>query len=127
MELKINAGMSALFLISTLSGCVASVPVNGKSAAGSALKSDTTKTVVTLAKAYTRCDRVESIQTEILRINPAGPKPLPASSQPGSVDERWTVAICGRKVPVLVTFTPDGQGGTFFRTTIEQTGPGAVL
>lgn len=127
MELKINTGMAALFLLSTLSGCVASVPVNGKSAAGSALKSDATKTVVMLAKAYTRCDHVESIQTEILRINPAGPKPLPASGQPASVDERWTVAICGCKVPVLVRFTPDGRGGTFFSTTVEKTGPGPVL
>ncbi|MCW8908624.1 MAG: hypothetical protein OQL28_15385 [Sedimenticola sp.] len=127
MELNTKLCMSALLFLSTLSGCMAFVPVNGESTAGNVLKSDTKAKVVLLAKAYADCNRIDSIRTEILEFKPIQSELLPAQTRPVRVDERWTVAACGKKVPVLVSFVPDGMGGTYYSVTVEKTEKEPVL
>jgi hypothetical protein len=112
----IVTGLLPLLMI----GCVTSTPTTGQTAAGSTLKKDTTRFVTMMAKAQEKCDLIDSIDTEIIKINPVGTGKTPASIKYGSSEERWKVNLCGKQVPYLVTFTPDGNGGTYFSTAREK-------
>jgi hypothetical protein len=94
--------------------------MSGETKAGDTLKSDTARNISTWAKIETKCDHIDSIQTKIIKTNPIGTGKSVASREYGSVDEKWVVNLCGTSIPFLVTFTPDGQGGTFFRTSREK-------
>ena len=127
MELNTKHSLSALLFLSTLSGCVAFVPVQGNTTAGSVFISDAKDKVIMLAKLHARCNRVDSIQAEILGINPVPSEQSLAQTRPVRVDERWTVAACGKEVPVLVSFVTDGMGGTYYSVSIEKAGKEPVL
>jgi hypothetical protein len=71
------------------------------------------------AKVETKCDRIESIETQVISVNPIGTGNTAGEKKYGSVNERWVVNLCGKSIPFAVTFTPDGQGGTFFSTSRE--------
>jgi hypothetical protein len=100
-----------------LGACVTSVPISGDTRAGSVLKSDEARKVSTWAKSETKCNRVDSIDTKVIAVNPVGTGDTEASRKYGSVNERWVVNLCGMSVPFSVTFTPDGQGGTYTGTS----------
>jgi hypothetical protein len=72
------------------------------------------------AKMETQCKQIDSIQTQALKVNPVGTGETEGSRKYGSVEERWIVNICNKEIPFLVTFTPDGQGGAFFSTSLEK-------
>lgn len=120
---KVNQGfLSALLAVGVLSlaACATSIPINGDTKAGDTLKSDTARKVSMWARAETKCDRIDSIETKVISVNPVGTGKSEASRKYGSVDERWVVNLCGNSIPFSVTFTPDGQGGTFFTTSRER-------
>jgi hypothetical protein len=107
-------------LISALTSCATTPPISGESKAGSILKSDVAMQVSTLAKIYASCERIDSFQTKILKINPVGSGKTAASIKFGSVEERWVANLCGQSMPFSVTLTPDGEGGTFFSTHLDK-------
>jgi hypothetical protein len=109
-------------LLSTVvfGGCAATAPISGETHADLTLKSDVARKISLWAKVDTGCQRIDAIQTEVIRVNPIGTGDSPAARQYGSVDERWVVSLCDRKVPYLVSFTPDGKGGTFYKTSLEK-------
>ena len=109
---------SALAL--ALTGCAAAISVNGNTSAGDTLKSDVSRKLGMEARVYTKCERIDSVTTEVLKTNAVGSGKTPASLKYGSVEERWTVALCGQRVPFQVTLTPDGEGGTYFSTSREK-------
>ena len=119
MKFKISLFLSVL-LTCILGGCAGTVPINGETRAGDLLKSDTTKQIAVMAKIYAKCEKIDSIQTQALRTNPVGTGKTAASLKYGSVEERWSVKLCEQTIPFLVTFTPDGVGGTFISSTREK-------
>ncbi len=111
---------AALLITMLLGGCATAIPINGQTKAGTTLKSDTANMVIMRAKIYAKCDQVDSINTQIVKVHPVGVTGLSAAAKKyGRTDELWTVSLCGQQVPVSVTFTPDGEGGTFFSTSIN--------
>ncbi|MDD3775519.1 MAG: hypothetical protein PHV08_06135 [Sulfurovaceae bacterium] len=117
---KIKRSTFAIMAISTFFGCTSKVLISGESSAGPLLKSDTTRQVSLMAKIQAKCNKVDSISTQIIKINPIGTGKSAASKKYGSVDERWSVSLCNKNIPYLVTFTPDGEGGTYFSTRLEK-------
>ena len=103
-----------------LTGCATAIPVSGESRAGDTLKSDVSRQISMQAKIYAKCERIDSIQTQILKTNPVGTGKTAASIKYGSVEERWAVNLCGQNMPFLVTLTPDGEGGTYFSTSRDK-------
>lgn len=103
-----------------LTSCATTSPISGESKAGDTLKSDVARQISMQAKIYGKCERIDSIQTQILKINPVGSGKTAASVRYGSIEERWVANLCGQNMPFLVTLTPDGEGGTFFSTTRDK-------
>lgn len=108
-----------LVAVLSLAACAAPIPISGNTKAGDTLKSDTTRDLSMLARIQTQCDRIESIETQVVSVNPIGTGNTEAAWKYGSVNERWVVNLCGKSIPFAVTFTPDGQGGTFFQISRE--------
>ena len=118
-----SVGSAALIsaLSATLVACASPIPFQGTTTAGEMLRADVANSLTGRAKFLANCNApVDKIQTEVLRTHPPGSAGSSAAAKNyGSVDERWTLSLCGKNLPFAVTFTPDGQGGTFFRTTNE--------
>lgn len=98
----------------------ANVPITGNTHAGATLKADVARTISMQAQIQSNCQKIDAIQTEVVKINPVGTGNSAASRQYGSVDERWIVQLCDQQIPFKVTLTPDGQGGTFFSTSRDK-------
>ena len=111
----------AIQLVGVLSvaACATPISISGNTKAGDTLKSDTAKQVSMWARVETKCERIDSIDTEVIAVNSAGTGNTAGSKKYGSINERWVVNLCGKSIPFSVTFTPDGQGGTFFSTSRE--------
>lgn len=108
-------------LILSVTACTSLPPMKGETKAGETLRADVVRQLTGRAKFSANCaDTIESIQTQILRVNPIGTGNTAAAVQYGSVDERWVFSLCSQNIPFLVTFTPDGNGGTFFSTSPDQ-------
>jgi hypothetical protein len=111
-------------VLPTLVACAASIPISGETRADDTLKSDVIRKISVWAKSDVKCDRVDSIKTQIIQINPIGTGDTPGARKYGSTDERWIVNLCGKSLPFGITFVPDGKGGTYFYTKRK---PGEVL
>jgi hypothetical protein len=68
-----------------------------------------------IATARLKCPNIDSIFTEVLNVDPAIKGNTEGSVVKGNIEERWTARACGREAPFLVTFVPDGKGGTYFK------------
>lgn len=109
--------------VSGLAACAtpqANIPITGNTHAGATLKADVAQNLSMQAQIQSNCQKVDAIQTEVVKINPVGTGNSAASRQYGSVDERWIVQLCNQQIPFKVTLTPDGQGGTFFSTSRDK-------
>ncbi len=102
-----------------VAACATPISFSGNTRAGDALKSDTARHISMLARLETKCGGIESIDTQIIAVNPVGTGNTVGSIKYGSVHERWVATLCGKSIPFSVVFTPDGEGGTFFRTSRE--------
>ncbi len=118
MKQKLSAVLLFIGVLSIVA-CATPISISGETKAGKTLKSDTARQVSMWAKVETKCDRIDSIETKVISVNPVGTGNTPGSRKYGSVNERWVVNLCGKSIPFSVTFTPDGQGGTFFSTSRE--------
>lgn len=98
-------------------GCATPIPFSGITTADARLEADTKRMLAQRAMFVQKCDRVDSIVATVIAIHPVGTGDTEASRMYGSVDERWTVRLCGAERSYAVTFTSDGKGGTYFRTS----------
>lgn len=110
-----NSMITATFVL--LAGCQ-SIPsssgksgelsYSGESHADGTLRSDTTKMVKMLAGGQ-GCKSIEHINTKVLHYEPR-------NNEKGHVwgKEGWMATGCGKPYAFYVTFTEDGNGGTFF-------------
>lgn len=111
---KFLIGMAPWLIV----GCAASVPMIGTTRADDTLKADTVRQVTMSAKFYGECEKIESIEMQLKETNPPGTiGDSEATRLYGNVKERWTVNLCGKKLPFDIKFTPDGTGGTYFLTS----------
>ena len=105
-----------LILAMWVVGCASNQSVNdannsffsGETHADSKLRSDTTNMIKTIVKAR-GCSSIDHIDAKVLHYEPS-------NGQKGHVwgQEGWMVTGCGKPYPFLVSFTEDGNGGTFF-------------
>lgn len=109
-----------LVVASALAACATPTPISGNTRAGEMLKADTSRFVSMLAKVETKCDQIDSIETQLIKVNPVGTGNTAGAKRYGSTEERWVINLCNQSIPYAVTFTPDGQGGTFFATSREK-------
>ena len=109
----------AVAVLSLLSACATPIPTSGKTVAGDLLKADTTRDLARRAKLEWSCDQITSIETQILSVSPRGTGGTPAARTYSGATERWVVNLCGKSIRYLVTFTADGDGGTFYLITRE--------
>ena len=81
---------------------------SGESHADETLRSDTTKMVKMIVGGQ-GCKSIEHINTKVLHYEPR-------NGEQGHVwaKEGWMATGCGKPYPFYVTFTEDGNGGTFF-------------
>lgn len=118
--------MKTLIALSLSSGLMAACSMQpilrGESVADSSLKSDAARLVTEYAQAMTGCRYPQSIETEVLRVNPAAADSA-GIGQFASVEERWVLTGCGLTVPFTVTFRPDAKGGTFIQVTAQPKAP----
>jgi hypothetical protein len=98
-----------------IAGSAAGSEVSGNSVASPHLKSDTAKMVSTYATAAAKCDRIDSIDVQTLKVDSNVKGNAAGHVTQGNIDERWTAKLCGQQIPFLVTFIPDGKGGTYMR------------
>lgn len=103
----------ALIALTTVlsSACTTAPTFNGQSHASGLLRSDTMTTLNNLTRAQ-GCGSIERVDTSILTA-PEG--------EPGrrSVVERWEAHGCQKTHVYQVTFTEDGQGGTFMNIRMQ--------
>lgn len=76
------------------------------------------------AKLEWNCDQITAIEAQFLSVSPRGTGGTPAARMYGAVNERWVVNLCGKSVRYLVTFSPDGNGGTFYWIAREPSSQG---
>jgi hypothetical protein len=108
-----------LVAVLSLAACATPISIRGDTKAGDPLKSDTARQVSMWARVETKCDHIESIETQVISVNPIGTGNSEGARKYGSVNERWVVNLCGKPIPFAITFTPDGEGGTFFNISRE--------
>jgi hypothetical protein len=90
----------------------------GKTVASPLLKANTLEIVGALAMAKTGCRAIDTVNTEIVEVSGAGVADAQGRAIP-SVRERWTLGLCGQRIPCRVNFSPDGQGGTNIQAALE--------
>jgi hypothetical protein len=112
--------MAVCLLALSLAACASGPKFYGNTVADSRLRNDTSAIVVGVAMAKTKCKTVDSISTSVVSV----PKDIQGNSAGkivggGDIVERWVATACGQTAPFLVTFTPDGQGGSYMSVKAE--------
>ena len=103
-----------IFCLSLIS-CAKPPPMDGQTSITNGFKNEMAIHTALRAKLflqqnfYIQCDSVDVVKTYIL-----------GSSSSGKSFERWVAILCGKEVPYLFTFTPDGEGGTFFSVKFDR-------
>ncbi len=122
-ECDTKYGFAGVILsVLAIAGCATTlpVPVTGSTSASPRLKADTADFVIMYAKAKTNCPKVDSIVTELLQADPSAKSNSAGMLVEGKIEERWTAMLCAQEAKFRITFTPDGNGGTYFGVKPEQ-------
>ena len=109
--------------LAVVTGCATgvNVPMSGTTVAQGKLKADVFRMLPAYAAAATGCtEPIERVHTEIVEAPETVEVDKDGRVRQGRVRERWVVTLCGRGTPFLVTFTPDGKGGSFVSLSREQ-------
>lgn len=109
------------FLLALVGGCAISpaAPISGNSSASARLLADTSNMVVFYVKTQTKCQTVEAIRVEPIRNDQNLKRDDQGVVTQGNIDERWIAKACGQDIPFLITFIPDGKGGSYYRVRRE--------
>jgi hypothetical protein len=109
-----GAALVVAGMASVLSGC-ASAPLAfaGRTMASPQLQKDTLKLISMAFEAKTKCKTLDAVETEVLAVDPDIRRDQSGVLLKGPIKEKWTALGCGQRMPLVVTFTPDGKGGAF--------------
>ena len=105
----------AIAALTAVAGCATGPDIRGETTASPQLRADTVKAVSIYATAATQCERVDSINVQTLHVDPDVRGDSSGEVISGNIEERWTASLCGQEAPFLVTFIPDGRGGSVIR------------
>jgi hypothetical protein len=130
-----NQHIRQWFVLSSIIGFLLSLPVQaattapkdgrlpGTSAAGLQLQKDAAMSVFVAAsmalKIPKSCQQVDIPNTQLVSP-PKNPVFKNGVLITGNWQERWTVAMCGKKALVPITFIPDGKGGTYYKVAQKE-------
>jgi hypothetical protein len=109
-----------LLLLLALFACASGPRFSGQSVADSRLRADTTVFIIGPTLAATNCKQVDSIQTSIISVDKDLQGNAAGKIVKGDTSERWVASACGKTVSFLVTYHPDGQGGSFLAVHQEK-------
>lgn len=116
-----NSSLASVVILAAVAGCSASQPrMTGDSVASAKLRKDTLALVEVYALGVTGCQRVDSVETSVVSVSDVIAGNRAGAMTAGTVQERWVALACGRSVSLLVTFTPDGSGGSFISVEGEK-------
>lgn len=107
-----------VMLISCASTSV--VPVSGSTAASPRLQKDALTLLKAAFGAKAGCTAIDSVQTETLSVAADVKANQAGAIVHGIVKERWIAIGCGQRMPLDMTFTPDGKGGTYIGFTLQK-------
>lgn len=109
------ARLAAMAALAVLTGCGTSAPqFSGQSLASDQLRRDTLEMLKPYNSARTGCERIEAIETSVVRepgnvlTNDSG-----AVMKGSPARERWIATSCGSQAAYHIDFIPDGSGGNF--------------
>ncbi len=86
------------------------VPITGSTGANPRLQRDAESFVRLHFDALEKCSNLDVVHVE----------PIPGVSPSGAWHERWTAVGCGKRMPMDITFTPDGSGGTYIKFDVKK-------
>lgn len=89
----------------------------GTTTADTVVVRDALQHVQLMGEGITNCRVIGGVEADLM---PRGFKPAgltPNIDGAPEVYERWIVSLCGKRLPLLLTFWPARQGGTMFRVT----------
>lgn len=104
--------IAAAFLVASCA-VAPPLPVSGNTTTSPRLQKDTIGILSVAFRAKSKCAKIEAVETEILSVDPGVRVNANGVVTEGIIKERWTAIGCGQRVPLDVTFTPDGKGGAF--------------
>ena len=110
---RTTAAVAALFSILCGTTYADQLQFTGHTSTSDLLMRDALLAVWAVVKGRYHCATMDSVESEVMppQYEPVGGKPPGATTV---VYERWTVALCGRKVPFLLAFWPSAVGGTTY-------------
>lgn len=109
------AGTAGVAVLLALAGCAASGPqFSGQSLASDQLRRDTLEMLRPYHSARTGCERIEAIETSVVKEPGNVLTDDSGAVMKGSpARERWIATACGTQAAYQVDFIPDGAGGNF--------------
>ncbi len=93
-----------------VSACGTTFPLHGESLLREPERSRVATQFANGAKLAYRCDKVDSLVSEVIRRTPAANGQGPLTPGDGSVAERWALQLCGRRVEAEVYHGLDKNG-----------------
>ncbi len=93
-----------------VSACATTFPWQGESLLREPERSRAATQFANGAKLAYRCDKVDSLTSEVIRRTPAANGQGPLTPGDGSVAERWALQMCGRRVEAEVYHGLDKAG-----------------
>ena len=104
-----------------LGGCAPTGPsFSGESVASKRLRDDAMQIVGPFSLGRTSSKKIDSVKTTVLGVEGELKGNSNGIVTEGVTMERWVASACGQDIPFVVTFTPDGQGGSFIDVKAQQ-------
>ncbi len=109
------------YICVVLGGCATVGPsFSGQSVASNQLRDDAMQIISAASLGRAGCDKIDSVKTTVLSVKGELKGNSDGMVTEGITTERWVASACGHDIPFLVTFTPDGEGGSFISVKTEQ-------
>lgn len=111
-----------VFICVLLSSCASTptIPVTGSTVASLRLQKDALTLLKAAFEAKAGCPVVDSVETESISIAADTKANQTGAVLQGVVKERWIAIGCGKRMPLDLTFTPDGKGGAYIGFTLQK-------
>jgi hypothetical protein len=121
VAVRVRQVIALVAITAFVPGIAAALEVTGQSTATKLLGNDILMHLLPTAQAALGCDRVDSIVTTVLTLPTVEEKNADGVVIRGhGARERWVAGGCGRQVAYLVTFTPDGKGGSYWNVARDK-------
>ena len=107
-------GLACTALLASHPARADQVHFTGETTASAVLIKDTLQTIAQYGYSLRRCPAPSAVEAKILPTSYVPRNPQYRLGTGTVVREMWNVTLCGEKIRFLVTFWPDGSGGSMF-------------